>query len=98
MKKSSVFFLLIILLFIFASCRRIPTLQDEYDSLFNDYVDLQAKYEDVSSDNDRLSSAIQNTESYVATLYSYFNRDSDVSFNDAADAFDSLDDILSEHY
>lgn len=77
-----------VLAFAFSSDRnKIETLQQEYDELDEKYTVLEESYTD----------AINKCEDPLSVLYCYFEEES-ITLDEARDAFQIIDDQLSQFY
>lgn len=97
MKKILLIILLISLLFL-SGC---TNYKEEYEELYDQYIDLEAKYDDdtvkLEKNIEELYSLIQSTDEYISVLYDYFEEQS-ITFDAAYDAYDELHSILISFY
>ena len=73
MKRFLVVFLVVVLLFVFASCQRRPTLEEQYDSLSDEYADLEEKYYQANDYSDSLLSALSDINDNYNVAWSYYD-------------------------
>lgn len=63
-------------------------LQQKYDALDEKYTELEESY----------SSAVSKCEDPLSVLYCYFEKENDISFEEAHDAFTIIDQQISQFY
>ena len=97
MKRIILILLLLSLLFL-SGC---TDYKAKYEELYDQYTDLEAKYDEDTSRLNRemedIYSRIQSTDDYIHVLYDYFE-DQAVTFDAAYNAYDELHTILVSFY
>ena len=91
-------FLFLLLLFLLSSCYSVQEVNDMKDSWDEKYNSLEEHCAELESENEDLRYYINHIYEDVATVWCYFEKEEDVTEQEAHDAILRINDLLQSIY
>ena len=91
--------LLLLLLFVLSSCvYSVNDVNEIEDSWSEKYNSFEAEYDELRYKYNELESVLNRIYEESATVWCYFENEEDISFQEAHEAFDRINDYLQSIY